>query len=95
MVRDMIGRVCHPETEHHEKLRPHLRGNAALFEALSRLITSRIEGRASLRMPSDPLQAYARLAADKEDKWLLGQLDFVYRGPMQQPAEIDSEQPDQ
>jgi hypothetical protein len=94
MVRDMISRIRHTESEHHESLRPHLRGNEALYKALTTMIQSRIEGRAQLRLPSDPLQAYGSLARDKECQWLLGQLGFVYNGPIQEPAE-NSEQPDQ
>jgi hypothetical protein len=76
-----------------EALGVYLRGNEPLFKALSDMLNARIEGRAKLPEPSDPLQCKSILARDREVQAILGRLNYVYRSPVSQPVEDDSEQP--
>jgi hypothetical protein len=62
----------------------HLRGNPKLYEALTAIIKTRIEGRAGIPEPSDPLDCKSMLARDRELQWLLSRLAFVYSSPVNQ-----------
>lgn len=77
-----------------QKLAPHLRGNEPLYEALKDLIQSRITARANMPVPSTPLDCQASMVRDKELRWVLAQLERVYRAPLLQPADNDGEQPE-
>ena len=70
----------------------YLRGNKELYEALTKVIQFRIEGRAKVPEPSDPLMCKSMLARDRELQTLLSRLEYVYRSPVLQPAD-DGEQP--
>jgi len=85
-VRKMIPKWRTGELSVQEQaLAPHLRGNAPLYESLVGLVDSRIRGRASVPVPSDPLMCKAMLERDNELRWLLSRLDTVYRSPVSQP----------
>lgn len=92
MVRNLIPALRRNLSPHETALSLHLRNNAPLYEALTGLIESRISGRASLPVPSDPIICKAVLERDNELRWLLSRLEFVYRSPFAQP-EDDGEQP--
>lgn len=81
-VVNTFRQMRHGLTPHEAALRPHLRGNEALYGALHDLITSRIEGRASIAPPSDPLLCYQAMARDHELRLLLSRLERVYRAPV-------------
>ena len=71
----------------------HLRGNAPLYEALTCLIRSRIEGRATVPEPNDPLKCKSMLARDRELGWLLSTLERVYASPAINPVDASGEPP--
>ena len=93
MVRAMVPKHRHELSRQEGSLAPHLRGNAALFTALTELITSRIEGRARLPLPSNPQACYAIMAMDKELRLLLARLERVYHSPINDVVAVDGEQP--
>ncbi len=93
MVRGMFPRLQGTASPAESDLRIHLCGNEKLFTALNSLIVSRIEGRARLPLPSDPLQCYGSMARDKELRWLLGQLDYLYNAPADEQYNEDGERP--
>lgn len=93
MLRDIIPQFRHRLTPDEERLGIHLRGNQDLYEALSNLILSRIEGRAKLPEPSDPVVCKSMLAKDRELEWVLLRLEFVYRSPALKSVEDHSEPP--
>lgn len=86
-VRDRITKWRNPLSPDEMNLAPHLRGSEALYDALTRLIESRIEGRAKLPVPSDPLVCKAMLERDNELRWLLSRLDAVYHSAVSPPAD--------
>lgn len=65
----------------------HLRGNEKLYDALIRVIGTRISGRARLPVPSDPIVCKSILERDNELRWLLSRLESVYRSAVSQPAD--------
>lgn len=72
----------------------YLRGNDNLLQGLKGILESRLEGRASLPTPSDPLECMRRIAMDKELRWVLAKLEFIFRSPVSEASEIDDgEQP--
>ncbi len=56
-----------------------LRSNDEAYESLLFLIESRIEARASSPEPSDPLDCKSMVARDRELRWLLNHLEFLYQ----------------
>lgn len=95
MVMGMWGNLRNVVTQPEARLAPHLRGNELLYEALTGLIRTRIEGRARLALPSTPLEAYASMARDKECQWLLSRLEFIYHAPVQDQEQDDGERPEE
>lgn len=94
IVRDLIPRFRYRLSHDEQQLGIYLRGNKDLFESLTGLIQSRIGGRASLPVPSDPIVCKAMLERDRELQWLLSRLEFVYKSPVSEPAEAEQgEQP--
>lgn len=91
-VRRRISAWRNPFTQEEIDLAPHIRGNEKLYNALARLIETRIGGRARLPVPSDPLICKSMLERDNELRWLLSRLDTVYRSLPSQPAD-NGEQP--
>jgi len=87
MVRGMFPRMRGGISPVESDLRVHLRGNEKLFDSLNSLIVSRIEGRARLPLPSDPLQCYGSMARDKELRWLLSRLDEMYHAPVNEQSD--------
>lgn len=92
MVVEMFNRRQAAVDVMETQLGPHLRGNVLLYEALTKLVLSRIEGRARLALPSTPLESHASMARDKECRWLLTRLEEIYHAPVQ--TQDDGEQPD-
>lgn len=92
MVRALIPAMRRNLSQHEQALSLHLRNNAPLYDALTGLIKERIGVRASMPVPSDPIQCKAILDRDSELRWLLSRLEFVYRSPFAQPAD-EGEQP--
>lgn len=82
MVLGMTTKMRQSLTADEQRLAAHLRGNEDLFEGLKSIIQSRIEGRARLKEPSDPLICKSMLARDRELRSLLNRLEFVYRSPV-------------
>jgi len=91
MVRDMIPRIRITMSKDEAALAVHLRGNDPLHVAIRNLILSRIEGRAAVPEPTDPLACKSMVARDRELTWLLGRLDFIHRSPSQ--AQVSGEPP--
>lgn len=93
-VRGLFYRLRRPEATREElDLVPHLRGNEGLYKALCDLIEARIGVRATLSVPSDPMQCKAILDRDAELRWLLGRLNFVYGYIENEQPTDDGEQP--
>lgn len=88
-VRGMIGLKRTSVNPLEQRLAIHIRGNVALYESLTALIQSRIDGRAGLPEPAEPLVAKSMIARDRELQWLLSRLDFVYRSPVAQAQDND------
>ena len=86
-VRKRIAVWRNPLGADEMELAPHLRGNELLYNALTRLIESRIRGRAKLPVPSDPLACKSMLERDNELRWLLSRLEVTYRAPVSHPAD--------
>lgn len=91
-VRQRITAWRNPLSHDELNLAPHLRGNELLYSALTRLIESRIGGRAKLPVPSDPVTCKSMLDRDNELRWLLSRLDALYHAPVSHPAD-KGEQP--
>jgi len=82
-------------TEAEQALAVHLRGNERLYNDLTAVLRGRIEGRARVAEPTDPLVCKSMLARDREVQFLLGRLDLLYRSPVNAPTdEDDGEQPE-
>jgi len=92
MVRGFVPQLRSTMSPEERTVGAYLRGNEHLFNSLVDLIESRIRGRATLPVPSDPLQCKAILDRDSELRWLLSRLEFVYHSPVAQPADDRSEQ---
>lgn len=92
-VREMFPHYRDRSTFHERQLGIFLRGNKDLYEALTGIIQSRIEGRANLPEPSDPLQCKSMMARDRECQSILSRLSLIYRSPAPQPAEEGGEPP--
>jgi hypothetical protein len=91
MVRDMIPRMRITLSREEAELAVHLRGNDALLVALRNLMLSRIEGRAAVPEPTDPLACKSMVARDRELQWLMGRINYIHRSPAQ--AQVIGEQP--
>jgi hypothetical protein len=94
MVMDMLPRMRGGSlTREEQSVGIHLRGNAALYEGLTDLIRSRIQGRASVPEPTDPVMCKSMVARDRELQWLLVRLEAIYHSPVVQPGHSEGEQP--
>lgn len=94
MVRDLIPRMRVMLTPEESALAPHIRGNEPLLKALNALILARIEGRAHVPVPTDPVECKCLMAMDRELRWVLNRLDFVYRSPVNPEAHVNAERPE-
>lgn len=92
MVREMFPRVRATPTPEERDLAVYLRANDRLYDSLTGLIRSRIQGRDHLPVPSDPLVCKGILDRNAELRWLLSRLETLHRS---QPDEVadDGEQP--
>lgn len=86
-VRKRISTWRNPFTQEEIDFAPHIRGNEKLYTALTRIIETRIGGRARMPVPSDPLICKSMLERDNELRWLLSRLEAVYRSAASQPAD--------
>lgn len=93
MVRDMIPFMRARMSGEEMDLAIYLRGNEPLYNSLVSVIRAKIEGRARLPEPSDPLECKSRMARDHELRWLLNRLEFIHRAPVLQPVDSRDEQP--
>jgi hypothetical protein len=93
MVRDILPFMRNRLSADEQRLGVHLRGNTAMYEALTGIIQSRVTGRAKLPEPSDPLMCKSMLARDRELQWLLSRLEQVYHSPASQPGDTEGEPP--
>lgn len=93
MVRDMIPKFRQSLSREETQLGIYLRGNKELFQSLCKIIQFRIEGRANLPLPEKPIECMERIARDKELRWFLSRLEFVYRSPVVQGPESQGEPP--
>ena len=73
-------------------LAAHLRGNTPLYEAMLNFLTSRLDARAAMPVPPEPIDCRAVLDRNSEIRQVLARLDAVYRSPVNPPAD-DGEQP--
>lgn len=93
MVMGMVPKFRQSFSKDETELAVHIRGNESLYNSLANLIKSRIEGRAHLPLPSNPLDCHSSMARDRELQWLLSRLEFIYHSPARQEAERTGEQP--
>ena len=93
MVADFIPFMRYRLTTEETDLAVHLRGNTALLESLIGVIRSKIEDRAQMPEPSDPLVAKSMMARDRELQDLVNRLKFLSRSPSETPADDMGEQP--
>lgn len=93
-VRDAIPFIRNRLTPHEKNVAIHLRGNEVLFEGLKGIIEERIRGRAMVPVPSNPVECMAVMAMDRELRMVLNKLEFIYRSPALEPADLDGEQPE-
>ena len=94
LVRNMLPQMRYRLVAEEKDLAVYLRGNKALFEALSGFIQLRIRGRANKPVPSDPQECMVSMAMDRELRQLLARLEFVYCSPTIQPANNEGEPPE-
>ncbi|KKN27292.1 hypothetical protein LCGC14_0866070 [marine sediment metagenome] len=94
IVRDLVPRFRNSLSPVEQRVAIYLRGNENLFEGLKALIELRIQGRANVPEPSDPIQCKSMLARDREIQSFLTRLEFIYKSPIKQPAPDDGEPPE-
>lgn len=95
MVREMFPTLRVSLGKHEAALGIYLRGNKDMLDALEGMIQERIEGRAVLPEPSDPLMCKSMMARDRELRWLMSRFRFVFASLPSDPVEDSGEQPDQ
>ena len=78
---------------HELDLAAHLRGNAPLHDALNAFLNARIIGRDTQPVPSEPIECRAIMERQNEVRWLLSRLDLIFRSPVNQAAQDESEPP--
>jgi len=93
VVRDMIPFMRNSMSGNERDLAAHLRGNEILFNALINVLRARLEGRANLSVPSDPIKSHSRVVADSELHWLINRLTFIYKSPVMEPTDRRDEPP--
>ncbi len=93
MVRSMIPFMRSNMTVAERDLAIHLRGNEPLFNALNIVLRARLEGRANLPVPSDPIKSHTRLVADTELRWIISRISHIYHSPVLEPVDGRGEQP--
>lgn len=93
VVRNLVPFMRDRLLPEEQELAVHIRGNEPLYKALVAVIEARIEGRANLPEPSDPIVCKSMVARDRECQFLLAQLDRIFHSPIN-PEEASSEQPD-
>lgn len=93
MVVNMLPRLRRNITPEEESVAVYLRGNKNLYEGLTAMISGRLEGRANLPVPSDPIICRGMLERDHELRWLQSRIDYIYHSHPPQPGESDAEQP--
>ena len=93
MVADFIPFMRYRLTAEESDLAVHLRGNTALLESLISVIRSKIEDRARMPEPSDPLVCKSMMARDRELQELINRLNHLSRSPLETPADDRGEQP--
>lgn len=93
MVRGLVPRFRVRFTADETELAIHLRSNDKFRECLYRVIESRIAGRASAPVPSNPTDCLASMARDHELRQLINRMEFVRQVSGTQPADEDGEQP--
>lgn len=94
-VRSLLPAMRLGLSESEQALAAHLRGNERLYNDLTAVLRGRIEGRARIAEPTDPLVCKSILARDREIQFLLGRLDLLYRSPVNEATEEDEgEQPE-
>ena len=94
MVMEMLPQLRHRLSREEAILAPYLRGNQPLMDALRGIIDARIEGRATTAEPINPLTCKSYVARDRELRWLLARLEYVYLSPVGATAEDEGEQPE-
>lgn len=92
-VREALPKARFRITPNESALSVHLRANPALYDDLTKFLRSRIEGRAAVPEPNDPLVAKSMVARDREVQWILARLDFLKNAPLSHPGEGHGEQP--
>lgn len=80
-------------TEAEQALAMHLRGNERLYNDLTAVLRGRIEGRARVAEPTDPLMCKSMLARDREIQFVLGRLGLLYRSPVNELTDEDEGEP--
>lgn len=89
MVREMFPRFRTALSEEDRDLAVHLRGNERLYNALTAILRSRIQGRDQLPVPSDPLTCKSILERNNELRWMLSKLEYLYRSPANAGTDVE------
>jgi hypothetical protein len=92
LVREMVPRLRQQLTAEEAALGLHLRGNAALLEALKALLRARIELRGTLPVPTEALTCKVMMERDRELQWIIARLEYIHASPVTQ-LEDDRERP--
>ena len=92
MLRSILPSRVLTIAPHEEALGVHLRGNAPLYEAIIGMLEARIDHRASLPVPDDPIACKASMERDHELRILLNRIEYIYKSPVTLTHD-DGEQP--
>ncbi len=91
-LRRVLPFIRNPLTQNEQQLGVYLRGNIGLHDALVGMIQFRLDTRARVQEPPDPVACKSMVARDRELQWLKSRLDFIFQSPVHEPAS-DSEPP--
>lgn len=92
MLRSILPSRVLTLAPHEEDLGTHLRGNEPLYEAIVGMLEARIDHRASLPVPPEPIDCRASMERDHELRILLNRIEYIYHSPVV-PIHDDGEQP--
>ena len=91
-LHKVLSFIRNPLTQNEQQLGIYLRGNIGLHDALVGMIQFRLDARARVQEPLNPVACKSMVARDRELQWLKGRLDFIFQSPVHEPVP-DSEPP--
>lgn len=93
-VREMIPALRDRVSPIEADLALHLRTNEPLYRCLTEFLRARIEARARVPEPAEPLLCKSMLARDREVQAILSRLEALRLSPVNEPRKEDEgEQP--